>query len=435
MARVTAQAHGRASELALEIFGRALDAIRADRLVEQAVQRVGDELFIHGERIDLSGFRRVHVLGAGKAAPAMAAALLSILGPKIAGGLVVGPKGSARPLGPIEAIEACHPAPDESSLAAGERLLEYGSHLTEDDLVIFALSGGASALAEAPIEGLSLADLQAANDELLRSGLSIDAINAVRRRLSRIKAGGLALAFRPAAVAVLVLSDVVGNRLASIGSGPFVPPSANEPPPPFELFSRLPESVRLALAGPPLALGPVPTPSHYVIGSVSVAVHAALDAARDLGLSPYGYADPMRGEARAMARTICSQLQKHIAAALNEPLCVVFGGETVVTVRGKGRGGRCQEMAVAAAPRVAKMPGTCFLAAGTDGRDGPTGAAGGIVDLGSLQRAKQAGQDQRAALAGNDSYRWLEAAGGLVFTGPTDTNLNDLTIAVYHHRD
>ncbi|MGV3614396.1 MAG: glycerate kinase type-2 family protein [Fimbriimonas sp.] len=426
---VFATPHGAASEVALQIYERVLDAVRADRLIEAAVQREGDLLFVQGRPYDLSAYRRILVAGAGKASVSMAQALKGILGDRLADGQIVTKAGHGEPVEGVEVVEAAHPVPDQTSLDAGRRLLEFAAGAKTDDLVIFLLSGGASALAEAPVEGITLEDLQSTNRALLASGADITLMNAVRSRVSRIKAGGLARAFAPATVVALVLSDVVGNALATIGSGPLVAPTPREPS--YELLDVLPPAVRAEVLAGDLFPRETPKVDHYVVGSVSVAVHAAADAARHFGVVPLPYGDPMQGEAREMARQIVTLATRHVKARPEEDFCLIFGGETTVILTGDGRGGRCQEMALAAAPRIARLPNTAFLAAGTDGTDGPTDAAGGLVDPGSLLRAKDANVDHRRALVANDSYRFLEAAEGLIKTGPTGSNVNDVCLVVH----
>jgi len=425
--RVTATPHNVASEMALAIYAKVLDGVRSDALVHQAMQRVGDALFIQGRHIDLSHYDRVWIAGSGKASTDMARAASEVLGDRLSGGVIVTKAGSGSPITGIEVIEASHPVPDVSSLFAGSRLLEFAAELNEKDLVLFLLSGGSSALIESPRDTISLDDLQKTNQVLLSSNVDITAMNAVRSRLSRIKAGGLARAFEPATVIALILSDVVGNDLQTIGSGPLISPKANTTPMPEWLFPFLPTSVQalLEVSLPPKPLT-VPV-EHYVVGGISLAILAAVKAAMELDLKPFPYADPLKGEARTMSAKICTLMKKW-------PLdngCLIFGGETTVKIKGKGLGGRCQEMAVAAARTVSEMPDVCFLACGTDGSDGPTDATGGIVDPGSIARAKQAGFHRSRSLADNDSYHFLEASGGLVLTGPTGSNVNDLVLVVH----
>jgi len=424
--RLQATPHNLASEFALAIYGKVLDAVRSDVLVHQALERVGDALFIQGRHIDLTHFDRVWIAGSGKASVEMAKAAAEVVGDRLAGGIIVTKTGQAEPIPCVTVLEGSHPVPDKLSLEAGRRLLEFAESLSEKDLVIFLLSGGSSALIEATRESISLEDLRRTNQVLLGAGVDITVMNAVRSRLSRIKAGGLALAFEPATVIALVLSDVVGNDLQTIGSGPLIIPTEPVGPTPGWLFEQFPPPVRALLEVSIRRRVFSPPVEHIVIGGISLAIHAAVEAARGLGLEAFPYADPLKGEARIMAGKICSTLKKRPM----EHGCMIFGGETTVTIKGNGLGGRCQEMALAAAKAIAGVPGSCFLAGGTDGFDGPTDAAGGLVDPGSIERAKAAGFLRNKSLAANDAYHFLEASGGLIFTGPTGSNVNDLVLVV-----
>ncbi len=348
--KVIASPHNEASELALAIYSDVLDAVRADRLVHAAMQRVGDNLFIQGIHIDLSHFNSVWIAGAGKASVQMAVAASEILGDRLAGGLIVTKYAELVP--GLQVLQGAHPVPDETSLLAGESMLEFAHSKHEKDLVLFMLSGGASALMESLNDGLSLKDLQDTNRLLLASGADIVEMNRVRSQLSKIKAGGLADAFEPATVIGLVLSDVIGNDLRAIGSGPLIRSSA------------------------------VPV-QHFVIGSISLALHAAVDAARRVRPSSTSLRRPLYGEMRV--RWHASSAVMPTKPGLDES-CMIFGGETTVKIRGSGLGGRCQEMALAAAVPISRMRNVSFLAAGTDGADGPTDAAGAMVDPGILCR-------------------------------------------------
>ncbi|MEZ0324335.1 MAG: glycerate kinase [Fimbriimonas sp.] len=424
---IQASPKNRASELALQIYKQVLGRVRGDFLVHQTVQRVGSELFIQGHRIDLSAFARVLVCGAGKASIAMAHGLSEVLGDHCGGGLIVTKEGHAEPVAGLAVIEAGHPVPTQASLDAGQRMLEFAAQTDEADLVLFLLSGGASSLMEAPIEGIELEDLIQANERLLGSGQDIRAINAIRSQLSRSKGGGLARAFAPATVICLVLSDVVGNDLKTIGSAPFMS-SRVEPNLPAGLIEQLPASVRTQLNYPVLKREQ-PKVEHYVIGSVSLAIHEAAAAAKALGLTPLAYSDPLQGEARQMAKRIMREAARQ-SAHQNAPFCLIFGGETTVTLKGKGMGGRCQEMAAAASLPLSRLSNACFLAAGTDGTDGPTIAAGGIADSDTCRRAASKGLSIRKTMRENDSFRFLEAADALILTGPTGSNVNDLALFV-----
>ena len=416
-----------AGRAALEIYGEVLAQVRADRLVSAAVRRAGDILFVQDSAFDLNHYDQVLVCGAGKASADMAAALADLLGDRLAGGLVVTKSGAAE--GVIRVVPGSHPIPGESSLAAGEKMLEFAAQTTERDLVLFCLSGGASALMEALLPGISLVDLQATTETLLKAGADIRTLNAARVRLSRIKGGGLARAFR-AQVVVLVLSDVIGNDLSVVGSGPFMAARRGRHghAVAFGFAGRLPTPVQAALTRD--LLESAPPIEHFVIGSAALLWPLAAEAARRQGMEPVGYADPMKGEARTMAAKIM-RLAKTKRARGEADFCMVFAGETTVTVRGDGKGGRCQEMALRAATEVADEPGLAFLAAGTDGNDGPTDASGGLVEPGTVDAAGVQNVSARAALQKNDSYRFLKASHGLIITGPTGSNVNDLCLVVH----
>ncbi|MHB8636773.1 MAG: glycerate kinase type-2 family protein [Fimbriimonadaceae bacterium] len=420
----------RAGHIALDIYAEVLAGVRANVLVDRAVRRGGSLLFVHDSAYDLQHFDRIFVCGAGKAAAVMAASVADVVGDRLAGGLVVtNPAGGTAP-SPIRTMAGSHPSPDEGSLRAGAAMLEFATHTTPRDLVLFCLSGGASAVMELPAHGITLDDLRLTTDLLLRSGADIRTLNAVRVRLSRLKGGGLARAFQ-ASVVVLVLSDVLGDDLAVVGSGPFLPPAADDGRAhavAFGFASQLPPSVQeLLTRGASL---PTPRIEHFVIGSAGLLWPLASDAAKRHGLNPVGYADPIKGEARAMASKIV-RLGRAKRTRGEHDFCMVFAGEPTVTVKGTGQGGRAQEMATQAAAGLVGGADMAFLAAGTDGADGPTDAAGGIVDQASVVEARRSGATVRSALARNDSYHFLKAAGGLIITGPTGTNVNDIALLIH----
>lgn len=421
-----AKPHNTASTLALEVYAKVLDEVRGDRLVHKALQRVGDALFIQGQHIDLNHFDRVWIAGSGKASISMAKATVEILGDRLAGGLIITKVGSLEPIAGLIVIESAHPVPDQSSLDAGAKMLEFAGGLNEKDLVIYLLSGGSSALMESLASDLTLQDLQQTTTALLESGSDIRVMNPIRTRLSRIKGGGLAAAFFPATVVNLVLSDVVGNDLSAIGSGPLIAKAktvAAIAETPLDLFPPRVQKALLLKGEAPLVHQLVP---HFVIGSISLAIHAAIDACKGLGLLPLPYGDPMQGNARDMARKILTHGGKYP----REESCMIFGGETTVKVQGNGLGGRCQEMALAVVRPISKFKDVCFLAGSTDGTDGPTDAAGGFVDPDSVERARQAGFKAQESLSRNDSYHFLQACDGLLTSGPTGSNVTDIVLFV-----
>jgi glycerate 2-kinase len=385
--------------------------------------------------LDLSRVHRVLVLGAGKAGASMARAVEAELGERVDAGFVVVKDGYRLPTARIEIAEAGHPVPDARGLAASARLLELAGTATADDLVIFLVSGGGSALTPAPAPPITLEEKQTVTRLLLAAGATINELNAVRKHLSRFKGGLLARAASPATVLTLALSDVIGDPLDVIASGPTAP----DPTTYAEALTvlerrgvaeRTPASVLARLrAG---VRGEVPeTPklgdrifervTNLIIGNNTLVVDAAAAEAERLGFRPQVLTRSLQGEAREVARSLLAR-----ARALPPPACLIAGGETTVTVQGGGRGGRCQEFALAAALHLDANERLVVLAAGTDGTDGPTDATGGLVDVGTAARARAAGLDAARALADNDAYTLLTVAGDSIVTGPTHTNLLDL---------
>ena len=382
-------------------------------------------------------YARVVVLGCGKASGAMAEAAEDVLGDRIAEGFVVVKDGYTAPLRRIRLAEAGHPVPDARGLAASGRLLDLAASARADDLVLFLVSGGGSALTPAPAPPVTLEEKQQITRLLLAAGATITELNAVRKHLSRVKGGLLARAAWPATVVTLVLSDVVGDPLDVIASGPTAPDpttfaTALEVLARRGVKDRAAASVRARLeAGSRGEVAETPKPgdrvfdrvTNLVVGNNALITDAAVAAAQRLGYRPHLWSRAIQGEAREVGRELVDQARR-----LEPPACLVAGGETTVTVRGSGTGGRCQELALAAA--LALRPGdeVTVLAAGTDGTDGPTDAAGAIVDGGSVERGRAAAVDPVGALADNDAYRFLRASGDLLVSGPTNTNLLDLYV-------
>lgn len=389
--------------------------------------------------LDLDRVRRVLVLGAGKAGASMARGVEAILGLHVSDGFVVVKDGYRLAAARVEIAEAGHPVPDGRGLAASARLLALAESSTADDLVLFLVSGGGSALTPAPALPITLEDKQGVTRLLLAAGATINELNAVRKHLSRFKGGLLARAAWPATVLTLALSDVIGDPLDVIASGPTAPDSTTyaEALDVLErrgVVDRAPTSILDRLrAG---ARGELPeTPkrgdrvfervTNLVIGNNALVVDAAAAEAERLGYRPHVLTRALQGEARDVARELLGR-----ARAMPGPACLIAGGETTVTVRGSGRGGRCQEFALAAALQLAAGEDLVVLAAGTDGTDGPTDAAGGIVDAGTVARGRRAGLEAARTLVDNDAHAFLTAVGDSVVTGPTNTNLLDLYLVL-----
>lgn len=392
-------------------------------------------------------FSRILVVGAGKASARMAVAVEELLGQRVTDGVLVVKYGHTGSLSSIRQIEAAHPVPDESGVRGTRRILELLSGADEQTLVLCLLSGGGSALLVAPAGDLDLADKQAVTGSLLRSGANIEQLNAVRKHLSAVKGGRLAREASPATVATLVLSDVIGDRLDVIASGPTVPdPStfadalavldayglrASLPPRVSRYLERgvggkEPETLK---EGDPSFR----SVSNVVIGSNMLALQAAKERARELGYLTTIINAQLQGDARSAARDLADhakRLQDQLSPA--DQLCLLAGGETTVVVRGNGRGGRNQEMALAMALEIQGRGGMAFLSAGTDGNDGPTDAAGAYVDGNTIATARSAGLDPLVYLENNDSYSFFEKYDTVtnsrshLKTGPTGTNVMDL---------
>lgn len=431
---------------AVRILHAALGAVDPSAAVRRHVRREGAQLVVGERRLELDRYRHVFVLALGKAAYPMAYALQVLLGSRLDRGVLVTKYGHLAAALDERwiVIEAGHPVPDENSVRGAQALAALAEQAGAEDLILCVLSGGGSALATWPVEGISLSDLQAVTDLLLRAGATIHELNAVRKHLDRIKGGGLARFAYPATVLALVLSDVVGDDLSVIASGPMAPdPSTfhdawrvlNR----YGLLERVPLPVRLHLeAGLHGRVPETPKPgdeifrrvSHVIVASNRLAAQAALEEASHLGYRPLLLSTFVEGEAREVARVIAA-LAKEIATTgqpVPPPACVVWGGETTVTVRGSGRGGRNQELVLAAAIALQGWPGVVIASMGTDGIDGPTDAAGAIADGESVHRAYLLGLDALAHLHANDAYAFFDALGDLIRTGPTGTNVNDIGV-------
>jgi glycerate 2-kinase len=428
------------------ILDAAIAAGDARQLTRQALDRSGPRLAVAGAGFDLDRLRRIVVVGAGKASGQMAEAVEAWLGDRVSEGLVaVKERGAAAPRR-IRLVEAGHPLPDERGRAAAAEILALARDAGPDDLVVCLISGGGSALLPLPVPGVGLGEKQAVTRLLLEAGATINELNAVRKHLSALKGGQLARAAAPAPVVALLLSDVIGDPLDVIASGPTAPDpttfgDALAVLDGFGLRARIPEAARRHLeAGAAGRVPETPKPgdpvfarvTNQIVGNNALVAEAAVSAAGRLGFPPLLLTRRLQGEAREAARVFGAILGEAVASGrpVGRPACLVAAGETTVTVRGPGKGGRCQEFCLALAPALAALPGTVVLAAGTDGSDGPTDAAGAVADPTTLARARAAGLDPRAALAANDAYRFFAGLGDLVVTGPTGTNLLDLHLGL-----
>lgn len=400
---------------ALSIFQAALTAADAGNAVRRHFRMPGGAL------------GRVIVIAAGKAAYAMAAAVTEMIPQTPERVIVVTKHGHAGPVrAGWEIHEAGHPIPDENGLRASYAIRDALAGMEERDLVVVAISGGASALLVAPAEPVTLADKQITTDLLLRGGADIHQLNAVRKQLSFLKGGRLAALAYPARVIGLLLSDVIGDPLPVIGSGPTVLDQINVAESEavlrrFGLWDVVPASVRARLSSA-AAVGPARV-ENVLVGSNRLALEAAAKRAQELGYVTTLVSDCLSGEARVVARE-----QAALLKAATPPACLLSGGETTVTVTGEGRGGRNQEFALAVACEIDGRSGLAALCAGTDGTDGPTPAAGAYVDGTTVERAFSEGMPPLIFLEQNDSYSFFVPLGDLVQTGPTGTNVMDVNI-------
>jgi hydroxypyruvate reductase len=437
------------SNLSIDLEGivrAALRAVTPEACLERAVQLEGDHLIVSEQAVDLSRCKRIIVVGMGKASARMAASLEGMLGERISNGLIVTAAGYKVPTNRVKVVEAAHPVPDERGLAAAKRIAILLDKAGERDLVIVLISGGGSALLTLPTSGITLSDLSRTNELLLRSGAKIQELNTVRKHLSQVKGGQLAQRAFPAQVLALVLSDVPGDHLETIASGPTaLDPTtftdARQILKRYGLWEEVPPSVRARIeAG---ACGDIPeTPKpgdqsflkvqNAVVGSGSVAAAAAQAEGKRLGYRTLILTTTLEGEAREVGRVLATLAREEISFGrpIKPPALILAAGETTVTVRGNGKGGRNQELALSAALGIEGLSNVVIASLGTDGRDGPTDAAGGMVDGETTARLWAQGIDPRDALARNDSYTALAAAEGLIITGPTGTNVADLCFVV-----
>lgn len=439
---------------ALSIWREGVAAVRSERLVATVLHCSDNELTVCGRVYPLQRLGRIAVVGAGKAGAGMAAAVEQQLGPDVVDARVQGwvnvPADCVRPLRRI-VLHAARPAginePTEEGVAGSERILEIVSQLHENDLCLVLISGGGSALLPAPVRGITLADKQAVTKFLMRSGATIGELNCVRKHLSRIKGGNLGRAIRAGATQTLIISDVVGDPLDVIASGPTVV-DRSTPAQALAVLEKfggtppaVPQSVLDALASAAAAsesVPPIPAAlENHVIGNNAVAVAAAADRARQLGYEVRSFGSNNQGEAGRLGvelAELCLATRAELHGK-NQPVCLISGGEPVVHLTPgieHGKGGRNQQLALAALQRLSHedCAGIAILSGGTDGEDGPTDAAGAFVDAELIDAARTRQLVAADYLRRNDAYHFFDAAGGLIRTGPTHTNVMDLRVAL-----
>lgn len=436
----------KARAIALDCLENALAAVDPRRLMFSALHVQGSCLQAGSFTFDFARFRHVYVVGGGKAGSSMVAALEEILGDRLTGGIVNVPHGSAKGTRIVELHEASHPVPDHAGVEGAQRMVALAEQADAEDLVVCLLSGGGSSLMPLPREGVTLEDKQSITAALLRSGATINEINAVRKHLSSFKGGWLARKAYPATVLNIVLSDVMGDPLDVIASGPTVSDTstfaeARQVLEKYGLWLNAPTSVRKLIEDGAAGIS-AETPKaddaafekvhSIVIGNNHIAAVAAQECLKTHGLTATLLASPLEGEARRVGKVLAMVAREAKASGClcGKPVAIVGGGETTVTVTGHGLGGRNQELALSAAVEVAGVEGCVFASLSTDGVDGPTDAAGAIVDMYTVKRAHALKLKPERFLKENASYHFFQKMGDLIFTGQTGTNVNDISVIV-----
>ncbi len=431
-------------QTAQAIFNGGIQAVSPEACIDRYLTISGSLLQVAETEFDLDQIKHIFVVGAGKASAAMAHQVENILGHRINDGLIITKYRHGVPLERCRIVEARHPVPDKNGMDGAASLLEMVSRAGPEDLILCLISGGASALTPAPADGVSLADKQHTTRLLLECGTTIHEINTIRKHLSKIKGGQLCAAANGARVVSLILSDVIGNDLDIIGSGMTAPDPGN-----FmdckliledrRIWNAVPESVRTRIrAGINGQVPDTPKPgdsvffgvTNQVVGSLTDALSAAQKEAERLGFRPLVLSSMIQGEAKEAAKVLCAIARevKDSGRPVAPPACLLSGGETTVSIKGSGTGGRNMELALAGAMALAGTSGIMLLSVGTDGTDGPTDAAGAFAGGDTVSRAKALGLSAEKHLADNNSYPFFAALEDLLITGPTRTNVMDMQI-------
>jgi glycerate-2-kinase len=433
---------------ALEIIKSGVAAVNPHEAVRRHVKRVGNRLVVHGKEYNLDKFENVAIVGGGKASGAMAETLEEILGEYLTTGFVNVLKKNKAVVKTkkVKLNYAGHPMPDEKGLKGSKLMVEFCRSMGKKGLIFFLISGGGSALLPYPADGISLEDKQNVTDALLMSGATINEINAVRKHLSLIKGGQFLRYVNSSEVISLIISDVVGDPLDVIASGPTAPDpttylDAVSILKRHKLWTAIPENVRSHLQKG--VKGDIPeTPkagdqifrkvNNMIVGSNRVATTASYEKAKQLGYNALFLSSYLEGESRHVGTALASLLQEIDASdnPVPKPAAIIAGGETTVTVAGTGKGGRNQELVLSASMKISGLSGVAIISIGTDGIDGPTDAAGAIADGKTLLRASDMNLDALRFLDQNNAYQFFKNLKDLIITGPTGTNVNDLTVLV-----
>jgi glycerate-2-kinase len=438
----------KAREIVLDAIEALLDEVDPKKVVKSHVRLANETLIVGEKSFDLSFFNNILVVGGGKASGFMAEALEEILGDRIKRGLIVVPKGTSGKYKTKRTAfhEASHPIPDNSSVEGARKIVNLVSHAKENDLVICLISGGGSSLMALPRTGILLEDKQKVTDLLLKCGATINEINTVRKHISAFKGGQLAKTAYPATILGLLLSDVLGDPLDVIASGPTVPDSSTFEEAvkilkSYDMWKKIIGSIKkVLLEGEKGLIDETPKKDdpifekvhNVVIGNNRLACQATIKSMKKSGLNTMFLSSFLEGEAREVGTALAALVKEVLASGnpLPPPVGIVVGGETTVTVIGRGKGGRNQELALAAALRIEGLDKVVIASISTDGVDGPTDAAGALVDGETMRHSKGLGLEAGMFIKNNDSYDFFSRVGGLIYTGPTGTNVNDVTMII-----
>jgi len=431
---------------AVEIFYKALKAVQSGTAIKRYCKFDGKTLFVGHRSYHLARYKNLYILGSGKATAPMAAAIENIIDEKITGGIITVKFGHVADLKHINLIEASHPIPDENGIRGASAILNLAKIAKEDDLILCLISGGGSALLPFPYNGLTLKNKQDTIKILLSCGATIHEINTIRKHISKIKGGRLAQAVYPATLVTLILSDVVGDDLDVIASGPTVPDSSSFYDcknifRKYNIIDKIPQNILNHIeSGVSGEIDETPKPHdpvfdktyNLIIGSNVESLMSAKEKAESLGYNVLILSSMIEGETRFVAQ-VHGAIAREIIKTGNPlplPACILSGGETTVTISGNGLGGRNQEFALSASIDISGKKNIVMLSGGTDGTDGPTDAAGAFSDTLTLKRAEEMGLNPYRFLANNDSYHFFQKLGDLFITGPTNTNVMDLRIVL-----
>lgn len=436
---------------AMEILNFSINSVKPGVLIKNNVSLTNNILTIKNHKYDISKFDHIYVTGAGKASAFMAKEMEKILGDRISDGIVITKYGHIADCSKIKILEAGHPVVDENSLSATEELLLLLKKTGKYDLVIVLISGGGSSLMEALPKSISLNDLQTTNELLLKCGASIEEINSVRKNLSLVKGGKLTSAIYPSTGVGLIISDIINDPIKDIASGPTVQQNINSNDAmniikKYNIQNELPKTVieflkskLMETSSNEKTISPIASTriTNIIIGNNKIALANAIETARESGFNTYLLSDKMQGEAKTVGKEIAAIIKKIIYEnkPIRKPVCLLFGGETTVKLTGTGLGGRNQELVLAALLELQNVKAEfSFLSCGTDGTDGPTDAAGALINNHSWKLAEQLGLNPEEFLINNDSYNFFNRINGLIKTGPTGTNVMDIGIALINQR-